>query len=250
MDLPDFSKWLKWTKERLRKYPSVLPEYRNSKSIHPYYFVQKLTELLDSDSILVAGNGTACVAAFQAATVKDRQRMFWNSGCAAMGYDLPASIGASIARGGKEVICLAGDGSIQMNIQELQTLKQFNLPIKIFYLNNDGYISIRQTQDNFFEGRKVACDRTSGVSFPDFIKLAKAYDLPSVSISTTSDIDNKLENILKQPGPVLCEVILSNDYIFSPKVSSEKLPDGRMISKPLEDMFPFLDRNEYNSNLL
>jgi len=248
--IPDFSNWVKWTKERLQKYPSVLPEYKKSDSIHPYYFVNRLTEFLDSENILVAANGTACVVAFQAAIVKEGNRMFWNSGCAAMGYDLPASIGASISMKGKDVICLAGDGSIQMNIQELQTVKQFNLPIKIFYLNNDGYISIQQTQDNFFEGRKVACGRTSGVSFPDFLKLAKAYDLPSETLCTTEDIDNKLEKILKHSGPMLCEVILSNNYIFSPKVSSEKLPDGQMISKPLEDMFPFLDRNEYNSNLL
>jgi acetolactate synthase-1/2/3 large subunit len=248
--VPDFSGWLIWAKERLLKYPTVLTEFKNSRNIHPYYFVKRLTELLGSDSVLVAGNGTACVAAFQAGEVKEGQRMFWNSGCAAMGYDLPASIGASIGIGSKEVICLAGDGSIQMNLQELQTMKQFNLPIKIFYLNNDGYISIKQTQDNFFEGRKVACDRTSGVSFPDFLKIAKAYDLPSASLSTTDDLDDNLEKILKQKGPVLCEVILSNNYIFSPKVSSEKLPDGSMRSKPLEDMFPFLDRNEYNSNLL
>lgn len=249
-NLPDFSNWLQWTRDRLEKYPTVLSEYRQRKSIHPYYFVKRLTELLGSDSVLVAGNGTACVAAFQAGEVKEGQRMFWNSGCAAMGYDLPASIGASIGLGSKDVICLAGDGSIQMNLQELQTMKQFDLPIKIFYLNNDGYISIKQTQDNFFEGRKVACDRTSGVSFPDFMKIAKAYDLPSASLSTTDDIDNKLEKILKQKGPVLCEVILSDNYIFSPKVSSEKLPDGSMKSKPLEDMFPYLDRNEYNSNIL
>jgi acetolactate synthase I/II/III large subunit len=248
--VPDFSAWMTWTKERLLRYPSVLTEFKTSREIHPYYFVKRLTELLGSDSVLVAGNGTACVAAFQAGEVKEGQRMFWNSGCAAMGYDLPASIGASIGLGSKEVICLAGDGSIQMNLQELQTMKQFDLPIKIFYLNNDGYISIKQTQDNFFEGRRVACDRTSGVSFPDFMKIAKAYNLPSASLSTTDDIDNKLEKILKQKGPVLCEVILSNNYMFSPKVSSEKLPDGSMRSKPLEDMFPFLDRNEYNSNLL
>ena len=248
--VPDFSAWMTWTKERLLRYPSVLTEFKTSREIHPYYFVKRLTELLSSESVLVAGNGTACVAAFQAGEVKEGQRMFWNSGCAAMGYDLPASIGASIGLGSTEVICLAGDGSIQMNLQELQTMKQFELPIKIFYLNNDGYISIKQTQDNFFEGRKIACDRTSGVSFPDFMKIAKAYDLPSASLSTTDDIDNNLEKILKQKGPVLCEVILSNNYIFSPKVSSEKLPDGSMKSKPLEDMFPFLDRNEYNSNLL
>jgi acetolactate synthase-1/2/3 large subunit len=148
------------------------------------------------------------------------------------------------------VICLAGDGSLQMNIQELQTVKHFNLPVKIFYLNNAGYISIRQTQDNFFNGRKVACDNSSGVSFPDIIKLASAYDLPSVVLNSTDDLDSKLENILKQAGPVICEVVLKKDYIFSPKVSSEKLADGRMISKPLEDMFPFLDRDEYNSNIV
>ena len=248
--LPDFSYWLQWTKERLEKYPSVLPEFKQSKSIHPYYFIKRLTEMLDSKSILVAGNGTACVAAFQASVVKEGNRMFWNSGCAAMGYDLPAAIGASIASQGKEVICLAGDGSIQMNIQELQTLVQYNLPIKIFYLNNAGYISIKQTQDNFFEGRRVACDQASGVSFPNVTDLANAYKLDHVSLSETRDIDIKLEEILKRKGPLICEVVLDQNYIFSPKVASEKLPDGRMISKPLEDMFPFLDRNEYNSNLI
>jgi acetolactate synthase-1/2/3 large subunit len=248
--LPDFSEWMQWAKERVRKYPSVLPEYKSSKQIHPYYFIERLTELMAKEGVLVAGNGTACVAAFQAGKVKEGQRMFWNSGCAAMGYDLPASIGASIGTGGGGVICLAGDGSLQMNIQELQTVKHFNLPVKIFYLNNAGYISIRQTQDNFFNGRKVACDNSSGVSFPDIIKLASAYDLPSVVLNSTDDLDSKLENILKQAGPVICEVVLKKDYIFSPKVSSEKLADGRMISKPLEDMFPFLDRDEYNSNIV
>ena len=166
-NLPDFSQWRQWTKERLLKYPSVLPEYMETKAIHPYYFVKRLTEMLGSQSIMIAGNGTACVAAFQAGIVNEGARMFWNSGCAAMGYDLPASIGACIGSGGKDVVCLAGDGSIQMNIQELQTLIHFNLPVKIFYLNNAGYISIKQTQDNFFEGRRVACDQDSGVSFPD-----------------------------------------------------------------------------------
>ncbi len=250
LTVPDFSNWMKWVKERLVKYPTVLSEYKNSKQIHPYYFIKKLTELMSSDGILIAGNGTACVAAFQAGEVKEGQRMFWNSGCAAMGYDLPASIGACIGSGVRDVICLAGDGSIQMNIQELQTVKHYNLPIKIFYLNNAGYISIKQTQDNFFEGRKVGCDNTSGVSFPDIIKLAEAYNISGATLLTTDDIDNKLKKILTKNGAVVCKVVLKTDYIFSPKVSSEKLPDGRMISKPLEDMYPFLDRNDYNSNLI
>lgn len=250
MAIPDFSDWMTWNKVRHNKYPVVLPGYKLPGQIHPYYFIQRLTQLMPGNGILVAGNGTACVAAFQAGEVREGQRLFWNSGCAAMGYDLPAAIGASIGTGKGEVICLAGDGSIQMNLQELQTIRQYNLPVKVFYLNNAGYVSIRQTQDNFFDGRKVACDKTSGVSFPDIIKLAEAYDIPAVTLLTTEDIDNKLESILKGDGSVICEVFLKTDYIFSPKVSSEKLPDGRMISKPLEDMFPFLERNEYNSNIV
>ena len=248
--IPDFSNWMQWSKERLLKYPSVLSEYKTSTRIHPYYFIQKLTRLMNKNSLLVAGNGTACVAAFQAGTVKIGQRMFWNSGCAAMGYDLPAAIGACIGRSKSDVICLAGDGSIQMNIQELQTIKHNDLPVKIFYLNNVGYSSIRQTQNNFFKGPKVACDASSGVTFPDIIKLSHAYGLPAISITLTDEIDEKLQMILATKGPFLCEVVLTPDYIFSPKVSSEKLPDGRIISKPLEDMFPFLDRNEYNSNII
>jgi acetolactate synthase I/II/III large subunit len=249
-DIPDFSKWSDWTKVRLLKYPSVLPDYIRLKEVHPYYFVKRLTELMLPDSILVAGNGTACVAVFQAGIVNEGQRIFWNSGCASMGYDLPASVGAAIGNSGKEVICLAGDGSIQMNIQELQTIANSNLPIKIFYLNNGGYISIKQTQDNFFEGRQVACNKSSGVSFPNIRKLAEAYELPFAVISETNHIESKLKEILLLTGPVVCEVVLTQNYIFSPKVASEKLPDGRMASKPLEDMFPFIERNEYNSNII
>jgi len=248
--IPDFSEWMRWTKVRLNKYPSVKLDYENAVPIHPYYFIKKLTEHMSSGGILVAGNGTSCVSLFQSGEVKEGQRFFWNSGCAAMGYDLPAAIGASIGNHNTDVICIAGDGSFQMNLQELQTVKHFNLPIKLFYLNNSGYVSIRQTQDNFFEGRHVACDLSSGVSFPDFIKLAEAYDLPTARITDTCDIDTQIIKILQQPGPLLCEVVLDSNYIFSPKVASEKLPDGRMISKPLEDMYPFLDRDEYNSNIV
>lgn len=248
--LSDYSSWMNWTRERLFKYPSVLPEYSKLEKIHPYYFLKRLTTFMSDRDVLIAGNGTACVATFQAGIVTEGQRIFWNSGCAAMGYDLPASIGASIGLSRGKIICLAGDGSMQMNIQELQTISQYNLPVQIFYLNNSGYISIQQTQDNFFDGRKVACDISSGVSFPDPSKLANAYNLPYLALTTSSDIETKLEKILSNRGPFLCEVFLTNNYIFSPKVSSEKLPDGRMVSKPLEDMFPFLDRKEYNSNLI
>jgi len=204
---------------------------------------------LAQDALVVAGNGTACVSLFQAAHVKEGQRFFWNSGCASMGYDLPAALGASIASG-KPVICLAGDGSLQMNIQELQTVKHYNLNIKVFVLNNNGYISIKQTQDSFFKGHCVACDQSCGVSFPDIIKLGRAYGFKTIKINGHKDMDRQISLILAEKGPVICAVKLQDDYIFSPKLSSQKLPDGTIVSKPLEDMYPFLDRAEFSANMI
>jgi len=178
--LPRWKSWQEWCRERKAKYSPVLPEQRQSAElVNPYYFIEVLTGLLPDDAIVVAGNGTACVVLFQAGKVKSGQRMFWNSGCASMGYDLPAAIGACFANGRKSVICLAGDGSLQMNIQELQTVAHNKLPVKLFVLSNNGYISIRQTQDAFFESRYVGCDSRSGVSFPDITKIAAAYGLPT-----------------------------------------------------------------------
>jgi acetolactate synthase-1/2/3 large subunit len=248
---PSWRKWLAWCQERRAKYDVVLPEYRRAKkAAHPYVFMRTLTEQLGDGAIAVAGNGSACVVLFQAGVVKKNQRIFWNSGCASMGYDLPLAIGACVASGRKPVACLAGDGSIQMNLQELQTIVHHQLPIKIFYLDNDGYISMRQTQDSYFDGRHVAADPASGVSFPDIVKVAKAYGLQTVTIRDNAEIGAKVKQVLSAKGPVLCHVKLLRDYIFAPKLSSEKLPDGRMISKPLEDLYPFLDREEFRRNML
>jgi acetolactate synthase I/II/III large subunit len=181
--------------------------------------------------------------------VKEKQRIFWNSGCASMGYDLPAATGACIASGRKETICITGDGSIQMNIQELQTIAHHRLPMKIFMLNNNGYISVKQTQDAYFNGRHVACDAASGVSFPDIRKVAEAYGLGTALIEHHEGLRKKIDGVLAAVGPVLCEVRLC-DYAFSPKLSSEAKPDGRIISKPLEDMYPFLPREEFYSNMI
>ena len=249
--LSNWKDWRKWTNERKNKYPVVLPEYyENIETVNPYCFIKELTENLDEDIILVAGNGTACVTLFQAGIVKKRQRIFWNSGCASMGYDLPAAIGASFANKGKEIICLAGDGSLQMNIQELQTVVHYQFPIKIFVLNNNGYASIRQTQTAYFEGRMVACDKNSGVSFPDMSKISSAYGLPYEIIKRPNEMSEIIQRVLQMPGPVVCEVQLTTDYIFSPKLSSERKPDGQMVSKPLEDMYPFLDRDEFRTNMI
>ena len=244
--------WVQWCEVRKNKYdPAKNPEYKKSLgAINPYNFIQILTRSAKEGSVMVAGNGTACVALFQAGIVKKDQRIFWNSGDASMGYDLPAAIGACIAADKKDVICIAGDGSIMMNLQELQTVKHYNLPIKIFVLNNAGYSSIRQTQRNFFGEKLVACSANSGVSVPNFAKIAVAFELPSVKIENSDNLESEIKAALATKGPLICEIMLDHDYIFQPKLSSEKLPDGRIISKPLEDMFPFLDREEFESNMI
>ncbi|MDP3705979.1 MAG: thiamine pyrophosphate-binding protein [Legionellaceae bacterium] len=243
--------WLAWCLLRKKKYPVVLDLYRKTclKSVHPYVFVEQLTYHLDKDAVVVSANGSACVVLFQAGIVKSNQRIFWNSGCASMGYALPASIGAALACN-KPVICLIGDGCLQMNIQELQTIKHYALPIKLFVLNNHGYRSIEQTQSSFFNGDYIGCNEESGVSFPNLRKVADLYDLSYVVINSTVGSDEKIQEVLKSPTAVLCEVVLDKEYIFAPKLSSEKTADGRLIARPLEDLYPFLDRAEFNSNMI
>jgi acetolactate synthase-1/2/3 large subunit len=166
-----------------------------------------------------------------------------------MGYDLPAAIGVTLGSS-KSTICVTGDGSIQMNIQELQTIIYYKLPIKIFVLNNYGYISIRNTQKNFFKGRIVGADKESGISFPDIIKLAKTYGFKTFKIKNQKNLNKKLKYILKQPAPFVCEVILDPNEQMAPKVTSVIKEDGTIISKPLEDMYPFLSRNEFKKNMI
>ena len=244
----DWLDWLNWAKERERKYPGSRKDHYDEKDrIHPYAFMETWTRTLSSEAVVVAGNGTACVALFQAGIVKTGQRMFWNSGCASMGYDLPAAIGAAV--GTESVVwCLAGDGSLQMNIQELATLGQNQFDVKLIYLNNGGYASIRQTQRNFFESQH-GCGVDSGLGFPDMEKLALAYGIPYRRTARIEQVAEHAAKVLETKGPVIWEVLLKLDYSFEPKVSSERLPDGRMISKPLEDMYPFLPREEFEANM-
>lgn len=242
--------WLKWCLERKKKYPVVLDEYKiqSEHSVHPYHFIEELTSMLDNNATVVAGNGTACVVLFQAGIVKAKQRIFWNSGCAAMGYDLPASIGAALTIKG-DVICITGDGSIQMNLQELQTIKHYNLPIKIFVLNNQGYRSIEMTQATFFNGDFIGCNKDYGVSFPDNSRLADLYGLKYYRVDSTSQMSRVIKNALLNKGAVLCEVVLNKDYVFAPKLSSKKESDGRIVSSPLEDLSPLLPRDELEENM-
>jgi len=241
--------WVDWCRERLMRYPPVLPKHRvfNGR-INSYHFMDILFDHLIENDVVVCGDATACIVPFQVAKLKKGQRMFSNSGAASMGYGLPAAIGAAIAREGKRVICLAGDGSIQLNIQELQTVVHHQLPIKIFILNNNGYLSIRSTQTNFF-GRVIGESPASGLSFPNMQKIGKAYGLPSFKIDH-SDFSESISQVLNTSGPCLIEVMLDPAQTFEPRISSKQLPDGRLVSAPLEDMYPFLDRKELLDNLL
>lgn len=212
--------------------------------VHPYLFMNMLGKILPETANVVASNGTACVAFFQALQSKKDQRLLLNSGDASMGYGLPAALGMAAASG-REVICLEGDGSIMMNLQELQTLKTTGLPVKVFVIKNGEYISIIQTQRNFFNGRLTGCNRQSGVEVPDFVKVAKAFGLPAVRIGRNKDLEKGIKKVLAMKGPVVCELDCTTEYTFAPKLSARKLPDGTMISPSLEDMYPFLDRKEF-----
>lgn len=244
-------RWLAWCQERVRRFPVVLPEYwENPAPVNPYCFMASLFDALAPDDVVVCGDGTACVTSFQAARLQAGQRLFHNSGSAPMGYDLPASVGAAIATPGKRVICLAGDGSIQMNLQELQTISTHCLPIKIFVLNNKGYHSIRQTQQAYFPDNVVGCGVESGLGFPEMVSIAEAYGLPYQRIEDHAGMPSAIARALALPGAALCEVMLDMRQPFAPKVTSRRLPDGRMVSSPLEDMAPFLSREELRENML
>jgi acetolactate synthase-1/2/3 large subunit len=248
----DKSNWVAWCKERVARYPVCLPSYWELQdAVNPYCFVDELSKYTHDNDIIACADGTACVATFQGIKVKNGQRIFHNSGCASMGYDLPAAIGSYYSRPDADrVICIAGDGSIMMNIQELETISGKNLPIQIFVLNNKGYHSIRQTQHNFFRDNIIGCGLDSGLHFPKFKKVAAAFDLPYFSIHNHSELKEHLGDIMAQSGPFICEVFLDLQQEFSPKLSSKKLEDGTMISSPLEDMFPFLPAEELAENMI
>jgi acetolactate synthase-1/2/3 large subunit len=240
--------WLEWARHIQLKYPATLASYyENPEVLNPYVFVHEFFKELKDDDVIVCGNGSACVVTFQAATVKRRQRLFTNSGCAAMGYGFPSAIGCCIARGGERVICIDGDGSFQMNLQELQTVVYNHLNVKILYLNNDGYNSIRQTQNNLFKPPLVGVSNGNGLSFPRAEKLAYAYDIPYLKVTSIHDIP-ALHDFINGVGPAFCEIVVDSRQNFEPKLSSKILPDGKIISPPIDDMFPFLDREEYEAN--
>lgn len=246
--VPAHDTWLAWCRDINARYPAALPEYHGGKKLNPYVFMEQLFEALDKDDTIVCGNGSACVMTFQGCKIKQGQRMFTNSGCAAMGYGLPGALGAAVAQKGGRVICIDGDGSIMMNIQELATIAHHKQNMKILLLNNAGYHSIRQTQTNIFQPPLVGVGPQSGVGFPDFAKLADAFGLPYRRIDCEANAPAELAELLAIEGPVLCEVVVDETQNFAPKLSSKVLPDGKIVSPKLDDMFPFLPEQEYKAN--
>jgi acetolactate synthase-1/2/3 large subunit len=243
-------KWLGWSKKINLQYPVCIDEYYKKDSpVNPYVFMKELFLCLEEDDAIIASNGSACVCSFQAAILKKNQRLFTNSGCASMGYGLPASLGVAVKRRGKRVVCLEGDGSIQMNLQELQTIVHNNLNIKIFLLNNNGYHSIRQTQKNLFDPPLCGVSSENGVSFPDAQKIAYAYDISFVKIESIYSLKEQIGQALTADGPSIIEVVLDQEQYFEPKLSSKRLPDGTVVSPPLEDMYPFLPEAEIKEML-
>lgn len=235
-------------------YPVVLPKHMNHGDDEPanvYALVKELSSRLKEGQITVVGNGSACVAGGHGYMIKKGQRFITNSAIASMGYDLPAAIGACMADHSQDIILLTGDGSIQMNLQELQTIIHHQMPIKIFLINNGGYHSIRQTQKNFFGEPLVGIGADShDLSFPDMEKLAWAYGYPYVKACHNSQLGEAIVRTLSMEGPAICEVFVSTDQNFEPKSSAKRLPDGTMVSPPLEDLSPFLPEEEMDRNMI
>ena len=235
--------WARWC-HRLVEHFYLPTEAKDEDTgfINPYTFLDILFSHLCADDRIVCSNGSACVMTFQAARIKTGQRMFTNSGCASMGYGLPAALGVAVAEAGR-VICIEGDGSIMMNLQELATVSCHRPNLKIILLNNGGYHSIRQTQTTCFGPPLVGVNPQTGVSFPDFERLAAAFSIPYQKIDSITSANEMLPDILNIEGPLLAEIIVDPTQAFSPKVSTVRMPDGSLYSPPLDDMAPLLPRD-------
>ncbi len=241
--------WTAWCRGLVSAYPAVATQYhkKEREPINPYVFIDKLFSHMGNKERIVCGNGSACVVTFQACRIKQGQRMFTNSGCAAMGYGLPAALGVAVSEPDCRVVCIDGDGSVMMNVQELATIAHNQLNIKLIILNNNGYHSIRQTQSSLFKPPFIGIDKESGVGFPDFGKLADAFGLKYFIVHDEMECDAVLEKMLCFEGPCVCEVMIDEKQNFAPKSSSKVMPDGTITSPPLDDMAPFLDREEYEA---
>mgnify|MGYP001623949462 FL=1 len=246
-----------WWRQQCRywkeKYPVTLTRHweENGETANVFAFIRYLSETLPEGSLTAVSNGACCVVGHQNWRIKKGTRFIINNAIASMGYGLPAAIGLCISGGRRDTVCLEGDGSIMMNLQELQTILTNRLPIKLFLINNQGYHSIRQTQNNLFrEHTKVGIGPESGdLSFPDYSRIAEAFGFPYFCAHSNGQMMEAVRRTLKEPGPVFCEIFTDTKQVWEPKSATKRLPDGRLVSPPLEDLAPFLDREELLENL-
>ncbi len=243
--------WLDSCQSMRTRYPIILPEYKTqAKWVNSYYFIDRLSDILDKDSVIVTDMGLSFVGTHQAFRTKAGQRLFTNSGHAPMGWGLPAAIGAALASPGKTIICLVGDGGMMMNIQELATVMHHKIPLKIFIYNNEGYLTIKQTQQLGFKGRLMGSTPESGLSFPSFEGIASAHSISFNCAKTNVELDAILADFIAAPGPAICELIMDPEQPQIPKAINKRNPDGSTQPTSFEDMYPFLDPEEVKSNLL
>ena len=243
--------WQKYCSRLAKQYPIYTNKgYTKGEPISMYDFSEKLSKLMEAKDVIAScSSGFASEIFYLMYKHKDGQRIFHNRGTGSMGFGLPAAIGACIGSDLRRTICVEGDGGFQMNIQELETLSRLDLPVKVFVINNGGYASIRAAQNNYF-GRKVGADKSSGISFPKTSNIAKAYGIRTKIISDPTSLENEITEVLNSPGPVVCEVIVRSDEPREPRLASFQKPDGSMESRPLEDLYPFLEREEFKNNMI
>lgn len=250
LDNHQWGQWLIQCQQWKRKYPVVLPEYREQVgSVNSYHFIDLLSDILAPNDVVVTDMGFAFQNTHQAFRVKKGQRVFTNCGLASMGWGLPAAIGACFGHEKKRTVCIAGEGGLLMTIQEMATIMHYRLPVKLFVLNNGGYLTIKQTQELGFEGRLMGCNEESGISFPDFMKIAEAHRFKGMRLTSHQDLKKHLEEVMDYEGPVLCEIMMDHNQIQAPKSINRRNPDGTMKQTPLEDSYPFLDPKEVEENL-
>lgn len=245
--------WLEYGKKLNKKYPNVPKElWKEKKSVNPYCFVEESSRQFKENETIVLANGINVLnCSYQAFIVKKGQRIILNLGSAPIGYSLSAAIGVSFAFNNKKrIICMEGDGSIQTNIQELQTVKHYNLPLKIFIHSNGGYLSNINSQKNLFGGRLVGADKDSGISSPDFVKIGTAYGIKSVRINNQKEMNKKIKYVLNYPGPIICDINALKDFSLTPKLLTKKRTDGSFYSPPLEDMWPFLSKEQLREDMI
>jgi acetolactate synthase-1/2/3 large subunit len=250
---PDWQPWLSRCQAWKKKYPLLQPAHfpQKSQAMSMYFFARTLSDLLPENELIVPGSsGFACEIFFLMLEVKAGQRVFHNRGTGSMGFSVPAALGASIAAGGKRVVSVDGDGGFQMNLQELAVIAGLQLPVKFFVINNGGYASIRSSQDNYFQRRHIASDRASGLYLPPLVGLAEAYGVGYRKIEGEEKLRENIEQVLASPGPVVCEVVVRENEPREPRLASFVKADGSMVSRPLEDLYPFLDRAEFRENMI